>query len=161
MKTKRSLRMLALTLAAVVLLAVLPTSLNVRALENDLATAQSQGVVGLTQEQLDLVESLRTWQGPALTKSRGVNYGPSGKECYYTLDMTNVIRNLQRNGFWFEYWVRADGVKMYGPFVLCAVNFELHPLGTLVETSVGIGIAADTGGFAVNDPTMVDIATAW
>ena len=161
MKTIRSLRMLAVPLAAVVLLAVLPTALNTKALENDLATAQSQGVVGLTQEQLDLVESLRTWQGPVLTKTRGVNYGPSGKECYYTLDMTNVIRNLQRNGVYFEYWVRADGVKMYGPFILCAVNYDLHPLGTLVETSLGIGIAADTGGFAVNDPTMVDIATTW
>lgn len=156
------MRMGALALAICLMIGLAaPAQLHTLAYENDLAVAQAQGVVALTQEQLDLVESLRTWQGDPLTASMGVCYGPSGKESWYNFDMTPVISRLQKNGFFFEYWIRGDGVKMYGPFVLCAVNFELHPLGTLVETSVGIGIAADTGGFAVNDPTMVDIATAW
>ena len=38
---------------------------------------------------------------------------------------------------------------------------KLRPKGTIVETSLGLGMVCDTGGFAVNNPTMIDIATNW
>ena len=50
---------------------------------------------------------------------------------------------------------------MYGDYVICAANRDVHPMGSLVETSLGTGISLDTGGFAVADPYAVDIATSW
>lgn len=104
------------------------------------------------------------WDGPILTKSKGVNYGPSGKETYYNLPMGGVVRIMRNMGFDAEnypYWVRNDGVKMLGDYVLCACNLSVHPRGSLVETSLGKGICADTGGFAKHNPTQIDIATSW
>lgn len=104
------------------------------------------------------------WDGPVLTASKGVNYGPSGKETYYNLPMGGVVRIMRNMGFDAEnypYWVRNDGVKMLGDYVLCACNLSVHPRGSLVETSLGKGICADTGGFAKHNPTQIDIATSW
>lgn len=104
------------------------------------------------------------WDGPVLTASKGVNYGPSGKETYYNLPMGGVVRIMRNMGFSeseFPYWVREDGVKMLGPYCLCACNLSVHPRGSLVETSLGKGICADTGGFAKNNPYQIDIATSW
>ena len=150
-------------LAAVIcgMIALSADTAPVYAAGNDLAVAQSQGVLYLTQEWLDLVASLETWQGEALTKNKGVLQGPSGKESWYNMDMTPVLNCLAQNNIFGEYWVREDGCKMYGPFIIVAANYELHPIGTLVETSLGIGIVGDTGGFCISDPTMVDIATVW
>lgn len=104
------------------------------------------------------------WDGPVLTASKGVNYGPSGKETYYNLPMGGVIRIMRNMGFDAEnypYWVRDDGVKMLGDYVLCACNLSVHPRGSLVEISLGKGICADTGGFAKHNHTQIDIATSW
>lgn len=104
------------------------------------------------------------WDGSVLTRSKGVNYGPSGKETYYNLPMGGVVRIMRNMGFDAEnypYWVREDGVKMLGDFVLCACNLSIHPRGSLVDTSLGKGMCADTGGFAKHNPTQIDIATSW
>ncbi len=50
---------------------------------------------------------------------------------------------------------------MYGDYILVAANFDIRPIGTLVETTLGTGIVADTGGFVKSDPTGIDIATNW
>ena len=99
--------------------------------------------------------------GDVLTASKGVNYGPSGKETYYNLNMSGVIDIAKSQGIEGEYWVREDGVKMYGDYVIVAANLDTHPRGSTVETSLGTGIVLDTGGFAASDPTQVDIATDW
>ena len=98
--------------------------------------------------------------GP-LTRAKGVAYGPSGRETYYNLDMSKIVFRLQALGIPGQYWVREDGVKMYGDYVMCAANFALHPLGSTVETSLGTGIVCDTGTFIYTDPFQVDIAVAW
>jgi hypothetical protein len=97
-----------------------------------------------------------------LTKSGGVNYNANGnKETYYNLDMSNVVANAQAQGIEGEYWVRDDGVKMYGDKVIVAANLDVYPRGTTVETSLGKGIVLDTGEFASENPTQFDIATSW
>lgn len=96
-----------------------------------------------------------------LTKSKGVNYGPSGKETYYNLPMGGVINIAQSQGIEGEYWVREDGCKMYGEYIICAANLDVHPRGSLVESSLGTCIVLDTGGFAASDPNQLDIATDW
>lgn len=104
------------------------------------------------------------WSGDVLTKSKGVVYGPSGKETYYNLNMTNVINTMRRLGYSEEeypYWIRDDGVKMLGDYVMIAANFEIRPRGTIIESSLGYAIVCDTGGFAENNSTQIDIAVSW
>lgn len=97
------------------------------------------------------------WDGTVLTASRGVNYGPSGKEVWYSMDMSTVVAALQERGYVGDYWVRADGCQMYGTCILVAANYNEYPYGSLIETSLGTAIVADTGGFS----NMIDIATVW
>lgn len=101
---------------------------------------------------------------PKLTKRKGVNQGPSGKETWYNLNMSGVIKIMRRQGFSEEeypYWIRDDGCKMFGDYIMIAANLELRPRGTVVETSLGPGIVCDTGGFTKKDTTGIDIATNW
>ena len=60
-----------------------------------------------------------------------------------------------------EYWARDDGVKMLGDYVMVAANLDVHPRGSLVETSLGMGIVCDTGSFASGNSTQLDIAVSW
>lgn len=99
--------------------------------------------------------------GSVLNKQMGVNQGPSGKETYYNLDMSRVVENMHNQGFEGEYWVRDDGVKMFGDYVIVAANLDVHPRGSIVESSLGPAIVCDTGGFAESDPNQLDIATSW
>lgn len=97
-----------------------------------------------------------------LTKSGGVYYGPSGKETYYNLNMNGVVSNAQNMGIEGEYWVREDGCKMYGDYIICAADLNVHPRGSLVESSLGTCIVLDTGGFATNGSGVaLDIAVNW
>ncbi|MDY5957139.1 hypothetical protein [Frisingicoccus sp.] len=102
-----------------------------------------------------------TWNGSRLTAGSGVNYGPSGKETYYNLDMTGVIYMMRCLGNTDEYWVRSDGCKMLGNYIMIAANLSVHPRGSLVQTSLGTGIVCDTGSFAEEDPNQIDIAVTW
>ena len=100
--------------------------------------------------------------GDHLTKSGGVYYGPSGKETYYNLNMNGVVSNAQNRGIEGEYWVREDGCKMYGDYIICAADLNVHPRGSLVESSLGTCIVLDTGGFATNGSGVtLDIAVDW
>ena len=101
------------------------------------------------------------WDGTVLTAWAGTIMGPSGKETYYNLNMSGVIALMQAAGYNYNYWVRADGVKMYGDYVMAACSFDIRPRGTIVETSLGTAICADTGTFAYTNPTQVDIAVNW
>ena len=101
------------------------------------------------------------WDGAVLTPSAGVVYGPSGKETYYNLNMSGVVDIMRSMGNNDEYWVREDGVKMLGDYVMCAANLSVHPRGSLVESSLGTCIVCDTGGFAASNPNQLDIAVTW
>ena len=96
-----------------------------------------------------------SWNGPKLTRSAGVVQGPSGRETYYNLNMSGVIRICRSQGINGNYWVRSDGVKMYGNYVMVAANLAIRP------TSLGMGIVVDTGTFIKRYPTGLDIATTW
>ncbi len=119
-------------------------------------------------------DSEYAWDGPVLNAYVGTVTGPSGKETYYNLDMSGIVSSIQ-NHTWLwndiapeyrdnvtgEYWIRDDGVKMLGDYIMVAANLDVHPRGTLVETSLGIGVVVDTGGFASSNAQQLDIAVNW
>lgn len=100
-----------------------------------------------------------------LSKSGGVNYFNDGtavhKETYYNLKMNKVVETAHNHGLQGEYWIRDDGVKMFGDYVIVAANQTVHPYGSLVHTSLGIGIVLDTGEFAKDNKEQYDIAVNW
>ena len=63
-------------------------------------------------------------------------------ETWYNLPINNVVRRAQNMGIPCEYWVRDDGVKCFGPWVIVAA----HPSKvrySMVQTSLGEGIILD------------------
>lgn len=101
---------------------------------------------------------------PHLTKQAGVFQGPSGKETYYNLDMSGVVSIMRGLGYSedeYPYWIREDGVKMLGPYVMVAADFNIRPRETIIETSLGTGLVCDTGAFAYSNSYQLDIAVSW
>lgn len=116
------------------------------------------------KERKEAEEQASGYNGPVLTRSAGVVYGPSGKETYYNMDMSGVISIMRGMGFdadSYPYWVRDDGCKMLGDYIICAANLDVHPRGTTVMSSLGLCLVCDTGGFAYSNPYQLDIATNW
>ena len=104
------------------------------------------------------------WRGPVLTARAGTVMGPSGKETYYNLPMQGVVRTMRGLGYSeteFPYWIRSDGCKMLGDKIMVAANLNVHPKGSVVETSLGSGLVCDTGGFARSNPYQLDLAVNW
>ena len=98
-----------------------------------------------------------------LTKKGGVNYYNGQKETYYNLPMDKIFAKADANfGKHHKKYVREDGVWMYGPYVVLAVPFDVYPYGTCeIPTSLGPGIALDTGAFALTNKDQVDVAVTW
>lgn len=80
------------------------------------------------------------------------------QETYYNLRMNRVVNNANNLGIPSPYWVREDGCKMYGNYIIVAADYNYHPYGSLVVTSRGVGIVLDTGTFKGD---IIDIATSW
>ena len=101
-------------------------------------------------------------EASVLTKKGGVNYYNGTKETYYNLPMDRIYQKADKEfGSHHKKWIRSDGCKMYGPFICCAANWEEHPYGSLVESSLGTCIVLDTGAFADGNPKQIDIAVDW
>ena len=101
------------------------------------------------------------WNGTVLNPVNGRIQGPSGVETYYNLPMEGCVQIMRNMGNTDDYWVREDGAKMLGGYIMVAANLNTHPRGSLVETSLGTGIVVDTGTFAQRDPYQIDIAVNW
>lgn len=92
----------------------------------------------------------------------GVNYYNGRKETYYNLPMKRIVEKAKAKGIYGEYWIREDGVKMFGHYVMIAAPFDVYPYGTIVEgTSLGDAIVLDTGGFAEKNKSQIDVAVDW
>lgn len=94
------------------------------------------------QEQTQSVQQYPSGGGgnEVLTPSKGTVWFNGHKETYYNLDMSGVIANAHAMGLQGGYWVRGDGVKMFGNYVIVAAQLAK---GTIVETSLGTGIVLD------------------
>ena len=128
------------------------------------AAREAEEAAAKEAEEAEEEEENSGYSGAVLTASAGVVYGPSGKETYYNMDMSGVISIMRGMGFdadSYPYWVRSDGCKMLGDYIICAANLDTHPRGTTVMSSLGMCLVCDTGGFAYSNPYQLDIATTW
>lgn len=83
-------------------------------------------------------------------------------ETYYNLNMSRITARADAfYGLKDVYSVREDGIKTYNGFVIVAANWNVHPFGSVVETSRGLGIVLDTGSFAKREPQTIDLAADW
>ena len=105
-------------------------------------------------------EDTFTWDGPVLNSFDGIvssDQTPSGyKETYYNLEMKYVIENMRNLGYSEEdypYWIRDDGVKMFGDYVCVALIAEK---GEIVPTTRGMGMVVD-----YCPEGTLDVAVTW
>lgn len=88
----------------------------------------------------------------------GINYFHGVLETYYCLPMDGVVEWMHSLGYEGEYWVREDGCKMFGEYIMVACDYEWMPKGSVIETSLGTGLVCDTGE---GGWYWTDIATNW
>ena len=125
-------------------------------------------------ENKQIADNTIPWNGRKLTRLLGTVNGPSGKETYYNLNMWKIVNNLKSHGWMWqqidpslrqnvagEYYVRQDGCKMLGPYIMVAAHLGIHPRGSLVQTSLGTGVVVDTGAFSKSNAHQIDIAVNW
>ena len=99
-----------------------------------------------------------------LNNYNGVFQGPNGRETFYNLNMSGIVSIMRDAGYSEEeypYWVREDGCKMLGNYIMVAANLSTRPRGTIIETSLGTAIVCDTGSFVNSYPNGIDIAVNW
>ena len=104
------------------------------------------------------------YRGPVLNAVIGTVEGPSGKETYYNLPMGGVVsimRGLDYTEEDYPYWIRDDGCKMLGDYIMCAADLSIRPRGTILKSSLGDCIVCDTGEFVNWNSTQIDIAVNW
>lgn len=131
----------------------------------ELTTEKITTTVTSTTETTTKVEETEAettkWDGPVLNSYDGEIEGPSGTEKFYNRNMSKVIKLMRNRGYDYEYWVRDDGVKMYGKYVMCAANLHIRPKGTILETSLGTAMVCDECESAYVDTDLVDVAVTW
>ena len=104
------------------------------------------------------------WDGSVINPSDGKIYGPSGYETFYNLPMEGVVELMREMGYdeeSYPYWVREDGAKMFGPYVMVAADLSMRPKGNVLECSLGTAMVCDTGLFVYDDPYQLDVAVTW
>ncbi|HHW94930.1 MAG TPA: hypothetical protein GX736_03250 [Mogibacterium sp.] len=112
-------------------------------------------------ETYKTVQGAYSWSGSVLSRSVGTVTGPNGRETYYNLNMSGVVDIMRNKGNTDTYWVRSDGCKMLGNYIMVAANMDVYPRGSIVRSSRGLAIVCDTGGFARSNPNQLDIAVDW
>ncbi len=135
---------------------------NYNSLSTDYTNLED-GYTTLYGEYVEITETIFGYQAieNPLTPQKGVNNFKGHRETYYNLPMGLVCSNATARGIEGNYWVREDGAKMFGMYVIVAANQALHPYGSIVETSLGLGIVLDTGTFIETYPEGYDLAVTW
>ena len=93
-----------------------------------------------------------------LTTKLGIVEFQGHTETWYDLPMQKVVQDAQQAGIPCEYWVRDDGVKMFGNWVIVASHPSVTKY-TFIETSLGTGIILDR--HEMDNKDLYDIATNW
>lgn len=121
------------------------------------AARRAEAEAAEKKKALEQQQQQQTYSAPSgggvLTPSSGVNWFNGRKETYYNLNMSGVVANAKNMGIEGDYWVRGDGVKMYGGYVIVAAQMDK---GTIIDTSLGAGIVLDWCPAGT-----IDIAVSW
>lgn len=121
------------------------------------AARRTEAEAAEKKKALEQQQQQQTYSAPSgggvLTPSSGVNWFNGRKETYYNLNMSGVVANAKNMGIEGDYWVRGDGVKMYGNYVIVAAQMDK---GTIIDTSLGTGIILD-----YCPAGTIDIAVSW
>ena len=127
----------------------------------ELQTEEEPEVEEETETDIE-IETEYIYEGKKLNSVIGTVSGPSGKETYYNLPMNVVVKYMEDLGYNYSYWVRDDGCKMYGNYIMVATDTRRIPKGTIIETSLGLGIVCDHCESAAGSSEIwLDIATTW
>lgn len=118
-------------------------------------------IIDPNMDESEIVLEEYVWDGEIIDYYNGTVAGPNGKETFYNLNMSGVVKIMESLGYDYEYWIREDGVKMYGPFIMVAADLSLRPRGSIIKTSLGWAMVCDTGEFINWNPTQLDIAVNW
>ena len=129
-------------------------------MEQDVIECMTPGAIIEVPFDVYEAESVNGPMSEHLTRSGGVFEGPSGTEKYYNLNMSKCISIMNDLGYAYEYWVRDDGVKMFGEYVMCATNTYVYPKGSILETSLGTAMVVDHC-VAAESSFMIDICVTW
>lgn len=105
-----------------------------------------------------VIRAITTLFAITLTAKLGTIQYNDHKETWYNLNMSKVVQRAQDVGIPCEYWVRDDGCKMFGPWVIVAAHPSVTRY-TFVETSRGTGIVLDR--HTAGDPNLYDLAVTW
>lgn len=115
------------------------------------------------------LSNIPTFNVPLIAPTGFIEYdrtdGKRVKETWCQLNVSTLISNMKKyEGIDLPYWIRDDGVRMYGPFTIVAgdVKSRVNPwtgtiaykggtceYGDIVATSLGLGIIMDYGEDAV------------
>ena len=91
--------------------------------------------------------------------------GPKYYEYYYNVNMNSRIEVMRELGYTendYPYYIRTDGCKMLGEYIMVAADSNTHHFGDIIDTSLGKGIVVDWMGSAYQDGVReIDLATAW
>lgn len=102
-------------------------------------------------------------------EDRGLYKGAEGVEGYNNWYVEYTVHAARQCGYdkeTYPYWVRDDGCKMLGDYIICAADYNVHPYGTIVDTSLGKGIIIETGGTVCKADNLhysrdIELATTW
>jgi len=130
---------------------------------------QQEKLTETQQALISEIELLKTAQEYSvvpgrLTRAGGVAWFEGHKETYYNLPMDMVVMYAQQRIAGYadkEMWIREDGCKMLGDYIMVAADQTVHPYASIVMTSLGEGIVVDTGAFTMWNSEQIDIATNW
>lgn len=95
--------------------------------------------------------------------------GLFGKESYCNIPPDYIINTARQCGYKendFPYWIREDGCRMLGNYIICAADYNVYPYGTIIDTSLGKGIVIDTGSTLIKSDKWhydhdIDLYTIW
>ena len=139
---------------------------------NVCAPKSTYSCVSYDENGVAYFEKNTSWNGKALTSKAGVvKNGPSGEdEMYYDADciskagMDNCVKYMRDLGYDevnYPYYIREDGVRMFGNYVMVAANVDVLPKGTIIETSLGLAMVVDKCEGSSSNIKLVDIAVNW
>lgn len=127
--------------------------------------------------ELEAMKTSFHWKGSKLTPIKGVNKdSPSGgTETYYNQILKGIWTwfgdLLEALGFYYEdIRIREDGVRVIKNrldgqwYVCCAANLNVHPRGSIVNTSLGKAVVLDYNGHCdlpEGTPYDIDINANW